>query len=148
MNAAFDQKLRLTVYRHFATTGHAPTATAMANHHGVSREAVVAGFQRLQDQHLLALEADGARIRMAPPFSAVPTQHRVVIDGVHSFANCAWDALGIVAALQRPGTVYSRCEENHQALVLEVGADGPPPLNWLFHCPVPASRWWENVVDT
>jgi hypothetical protein len=39
-----------------------------------SREA----YARLRAQRVLALESDGESIRMAPPFSGVPTQHVVV----------------------------------------------------------------------
>jgi hypothetical protein len=105
-------------------------------------------YGRLRAQRLLLLEADGITIRMAPPFSGVPTQHRVMVDGVAFYANCAWDALGIPAALHRPGLVHSRCEASREPLVLEVGLDGPAPSSWLFHCLVPAAKWWEDLVFT
>lgn len=63
-------------------------------------------------------------------------------------ANCAWDALGIIAALHQPGRVHSRCEQSRQPLDLAVGTDGPEPSDWLFHCAVPASQWWDDLVFT
>ena len=97
---------------------------------------------------LLLLEPDGVTIRMAPPFSGVPTQHQVTVDGIHYYANCAWDALGIPAALHRPGLVHSRCEQSLEPLHLEVGVNGPEPSSWLFHCLVPAAKWWDDLVFT
>ena len=94
------------------------------------------------------LEADGESIRMAPPFSGVPTQHVVAADGVSYFANCAWDALGIPAALHKPATVRSRCEQSLEPLELEVSSGGPERSDWLFHCVVPAARWWDDIVFT
>ena len=94
------------------------------------------------------LESDGASIRMAPPFSGVPTQHTVTSDGVTYFANCAWDSLGVVAALGRRGVVYSRCEQSKKPLRLAVGPEGPEPCDWLFHCAVPAAQWWNDIVFT
>jgi hypothetical protein len=94
------------------------------------------------------LEADGESIRMAPPFSGVPTQHRVTAAGVSYYANCAWDALGVPAALQRPATVYSRCEQSLEPLELAVSTDGPESCDWLFHCVVPAAQWWDDIVFT
>ena len=85
---------------------------------------------------------------MAPPFSGVPTQHRVKSGGIEYFANCAWDSLGIVAALRRPADIASRCEQSLEPLALHVGPDGPPPSPWLFHTPVPAARWWQDIVFT
>ena len=42
---------------------------------------------------------------MANPFSAVPTPYRVQADGRSWFANCAWDAFGICAALHVDGRI-------------------------------------------
>jgi hypothetical protein len=103
---------------------------------------------RLAQDRLLVLEPDGVTIRMAPPFSAVPTQHRVRVDGIDYHANCAWDALGIPAALHRPAQVRSRCEQSRAPLMLDVGLDGPESSSWLFHCAVPAARWWQDIVFT
>ncbi len=96
-------------------------------------------YTRLCAQRVLVLEADGVSIRMAPPFSGVPTQHRIESAGVEYHANCAWDALGVVAALGRPGVVHSRCEQSGDPLRLEIGEDGPASSDWVFHCEVPAA---------
>jgi hypothetical protein len=65
-----------------------------------SLEDVLAAFQRLHQKRLLVPEpGNPSRIRMAPPFSGVETPFRVKIIDKHYFANCAWDALGIPAAL-------------------------------------------------
>ena len=85
---------------------------------------------------------------MAPPFSGVPTQHVVTADGVSYFANCAWDALGIPAALGKRATVHSRCEQSLEPLRLEISATGPESSEWLFHCAVPAAHWWDGIVFT
>ena len=97
---------------------------------------------------MLFLHPDAATIRMAPPFSGVPTQHVAVVDGKRYDANCAWDALGIIAALQQPGEVFSRCEQTRDPLHLRVGKDGPEKSDWLFHCLVPAAKWWDDLVFT
>ena len=109
---------------------------------------MLAAYQSLRAERLLLLEADGSSIRMAPPFSGVPTQHEVEIEGTRYFANCAWDALGVCAALRKPGWVRSRCEESGERLDLEVGIEGPQPSAWLFHCLVPAAQWWDDLVYT
>jgi hypothetical protein len=85
---------------------------------------------------------------MAPPFSGVPTQHTVIVEEKRYFANCAWDTLGVLAALQLPGEVHSRCEQSRDPLHLKVSRDGPPPSDWLFHCLVPAAKWWDDIVFT
>ncbi len=146
--ADFDTRVKMAVYRHIADTGQRPSPDRIAEGVGTSREAVLESYGRLAAQRLLVLEADGASIRMASPFSGVPTQHVVVSEGRQYFANCAWDALGIVAALQRQGTVFSRCEQSGEPYRLEVGVDGPEPSDWWFHCLVPAAQWWDDIVFT
>jgi hypothetical protein len=72
--------------------------------------------------------------------SGVPTQHAVESGGVRYYGNCAWDALGIPAALGTPARVRSRCEWTLDPLEIEVTVTGlvAPPM--LFHCALPAAR--------
>ena len=64
------------------------------------------------------------------------------------YGNCAWDAVGICAALDADGRVETSCPDCGDPIVLEVRgrraqADGP-----LFHCLVPAIQWWDDIVFT
>lgn len=144
----FDIQVKLAVYGHFAETGYRPTTADVAGRVGSDVAQVLDAYQRLRGQRVLALETDGASIRMAPPFSGVPTQHVVEAGGRQYFANCAWDALGVPAALHLPAVVHSRCQQSGEPLRLEVGLRGPGPSTWLFHCLVPAAKWWDDIVFT
>ena len=143
-----DVRTKLAIYQHFAAAGTRPSPNDVAARVGVSVPQVREVFQRLRAQRVLVLEADGESIRMAPPFSGVPTQHRVTSAGVSYFANCAWDALAIPAALHQPAVVHSRCEQSLEPLELAVSENGPEASDWLFHCLVPAARWWDDIVFT
>ena len=144
----FDVQVKLAVYRHFAETGHRPSPGDVAGRVGSDTDSVLAAYQRLRAQRLLLLEKDGSSIRMAPPFSGVPTQHTVRAGGIRYFANCAWDALGVPAALHKPGIVHSLCAQTGEPYQLKVGLHGPEPSDWLFHCLVPAAKWWDDLVFT
>jgi len=146
--AAFDVQTKLAIYTHFAETGCRPSLRAIADRVESDADSVLASFQRLAAQRLLVLDSDGESVRMASPFSGVPTQHVVISDQRQYFANCAWDGLGIVAALQKSATVYSRCEQSLDPYRLEVGPDGPESSDWLFHSLVPAAHWWDDIVFT
>ena len=143
-----DLEVKLAIYRHFAATGARPSPEAIAGRTNADVPAVLAAYRRLQSARLLVLEEYGTAIRMAPPFSGVPTQHVVESGGVRYFANCAWDALGIPAALGAPARIRSRCEWSLEPLVVEVTRDGieAPPM--LFHCALPAAHWWRDIVFT
>ncbi len=143
-----DISVKVAIYRATSETGTPPRLDEVAREVGAQPGTVLQSYARLAASRLLVLEPDGRTIRMAPPFSGVPTQHEVIVDGVMYHANCAWDALGIPAALRRPGLVRSRCEQSLEPLVLAIGNDGPEPSEWLFHCLVPAARWWTDIVYT
>ena len=144
----FDTRVRLVVYTYFADTGGQPSPSEVAGRVGSDVDRVLEAYQRLAAGRMLVLEPDGASIRMASPFSGIPTQHVVEAGGIRYFANCAWDALSVIAALHKPGTVHSRCEQSGQPFKLAVTLEGPEPSDWLFHCLVPAAKWWRDIVFT
>ena len=144
----FDTQTKLAIYRLFAEKARRPSPEEVAERVGADAQRILAAYTRLRAQRVLVLEADGASIRMAPPFSGVPTQHVALVEGKRYFANCAWDALGVIAALQKTGEVHSRCEQSGEPLYLEVGLEGPTPSTWLFHCLVPVAKWWDDIGFT
>ena len=144
----FDLKVKLAIYKYFAETGKRPSVEEVANRIDSDPESVLDAYRRLRKLRMLVLEEDGSSIRMASPFSGIPTQHAVESGGINYYANCAWDALGIAAALQREATVHSRCEQSKEPLHLKVLVDGPEPSGWLFHSLVPAANWWDDIVFT
>jgi hypothetical protein len=144
----FDTEVKLAIYSHIARTTEAPAPADVAAAVDASESEVAAAYQRLYGKRVLVLQDDGMSIQMAPPFSGIPTQHRVRVAGKEYFANCAWDALGIVAALQQPGEVFSRCEQSRQPLHIRVGESGPSPEPCVIHFAVPAASWWKDIVFT
>ena len=143
-----DTRVKLAIYHHFAETTRAPRPVDIAPRLSLTESDVQGAFTRLRQNRVLWLEPDGRTILMAPPFSAVPTQHRAVVAGKQYFANCAWDVIAIPAALKTPGTALSRCEQSLEPLELEVRLDEAPHSDWLFHCQVPAAHWWKDLPFT
>ncbi len=89
-----DLALRNRTYAFFVEHGRAPAAEEL----GPPAE-VRAGWRRLHDAHALVLNPATDEPRMLNPFSVVPTAYRVHAGGRWWYANCAWDAFGICAAL-------------------------------------------------
>ena len=144
----FDALVRQAVYRHVVDTTRAPDVEEMAAAVGADRSAIREAYARLRSRRLLVLAADGETIVMAPPFSGIPTQHRVRAGGKEYAANCSWDALGIAAALHAEAVVHSRCEQSGERLIIPIGASGPEPVPCVAHFAVPAARWWADIVYT
>jgi hypothetical protein len=142
-----DRRLRNTTYRLFVELGRAPTPDEVADVEGATTAEVDAGWRRLHAAHALVLDA-GGEIRMANPFSAVPTPHLVHAAGRPWFANCAWDAIGVCAALHADGDIETSCPCCGEAISLSIRSEQPSDRSLLFHCLVPASTWWEDIGFT
>ncbi|HYO32700.1 MAG TPA: organomercurial lyase [Nocardioidaceae bacterium] len=140
--------LRNATYRLFVEYGRAPSAEELGTATTLTAAQVREGWRRLHDAHALVLDATGSDIRMANPFSAVVTPYRVAAAGRWWYANCAWDALGICAALHTSGRIESWCPDCGDPYVLDVIDQRPLDSSLVFHCLVPASQWWDDIVFT
>jgi hypothetical protein len=143
-----DLDLRNLTYRLFAELGRAPTAHEVAVAAGSIAALVEAGWRRLHDQHALVLDAETSELRMANPFSAVPTPYRVLAGGRWWYGNCAWDAFGICAALNVDGRIETSCPDCRDPITVRVEGNRPDDDTLLFHCLVPAKHWWDDIVFT
>lgn len=145
----FDTSVKLNIYETIARTTLAPATGDVAHALGAPLAEVEAAFERLHEKRLLVPEpGDPSRIRMAPPFSGVETPFRVRIQGKLYYANCAWDALGVAAALHQDARVEAADGYSGEAITLQVGAGGPAPEPCVVHFAVPAARWWADIVYT
>ena len=140
---ARDVELRNRTYRRFVELGRAPAPAEVGD-----ADDVLAGWRRLHDAHALVLDAGRTELRMANPFSAVPTAYRVNAGGRSWYANCAWDAFGICAALDVDGRIEASCPDCGDPIAVEVRDRRPDDASLLFHCLVPAERWWDDIVFT
>ena len=143
-----DLALRALTYDLFIELGRAPTADEVASAAGSTRADVESGWRRLHDAHALVLNAATTEIRMANPFSAVPTAYRVYAGERWWYANCAWDAFGVCAALHVDGRVETSCPDCGEPLAVDVRDQRPSDHSLQFHCLVPAAHWWDDIVFT
>ena len=122
--------LRGAIMQAFAATGAPPAPLEdRATLHG------------LVDHHVVVLDDDDA-IVMAHPFAA-PGAAAAVESGGHTWwGSCAWDGLGIVAAL---GLDRATVTSTGVALDVVNGEVEPGPV---FHVEVPARRWWDDIAHT
>jgi len=134
-----DVALRRRILAFFAEHASAPLPADV--------EATRDDYRRLADTHALVLDADGA-IVIAKPFSGVPTAYRAEADGRSWDANCAWDGLGILAALGRDGIVRTTCSDCGEPLALEVRGARLIETDTLAHFLVPAAAWYDDLVHT
>jgi len=141
-------EIRNLTYRMFVELGRAPTGGELAIAAGLSRSDVDTAWEELHDAHALVLNPATSEIRMASPFSAAPTAYRVRAAERWWYGNCAWDALGICAALHVDGRIETSCPDCGETIALELHGQRVDDERLLFHCLVPAAHWWEDIVFT
>lgn len=144
-----DLRIRNHLYASFVRTGNAQTPAQAASDLDLTDSEVEDAYRRLHAAHALVLQPGTTRIGMLNPFSAVATPHRVEAGGRWWFANCAWDALGIPAALHTDGLIRSACPDCGEPLELDV-CEGALErgAGLLVHFVVPARHWWDDIAFT
>jgi hypothetical protein len=124
-----ELELRRKIFEAFAATGEPPDVDDTAT------------LAELERRHVVVLR-DG-RIHMAHPFAGHRDGTLVTApDGRTWWGNCAWDALGIVAALGLSDAVVES-----RGVSLRVSG-GDVVDDALFHVAVPAARWWDDIEFT
>jgi hypothetical protein len=142
-----DRAIRNATYRIFVELGRAPTPDEVAAPTGERRAEVEAAWRRLHSGHALVLDRAGV-LRMANPFSAVETPHRVDAAGKSWFANCGWDAFGIGAALHVDSAIHTTCPDCGEPIDIEVRDGRPTEPGPVWHCLLPARDWWSDIGFT
>ncbi|HJQ94163.1 MAG TPA: organomercurial lyase [Acidimicrobiia bacterium] len=143
-----DIRLRNATYQRFVELGRAPTVTDVAEATSLSVEEVGAGWRRLHEAHALVIDLETSQLLMANPFAGRQTSYQVDA-GDHSwFANCAWDAFGIGAALGLDSVVKTLCPDCSDPIRLSVTDALPDDESSIFHVLVPAARWWDDITHT
>lgn len=109
--------VRLHVIRTAMNTTAVPSASETAASLRISDEQAVEAYRQLGEAHVYVLEPrDATRLRMANPFSAVPTAFEVDASGKSYYGNCVWDGLGIVSLMGGTGQLKTRCPDCGEAL--------------------------------
>jgi hypothetical protein len=135
------------VYDIFARGG-VPFAADVASSVAIAVDDVVAAYERLAARHVFVLQPHSREIWMAMPFSALQTPFRLVSGDRAWWAGCAWDALGIAAALDITAVVHTACPDCDAQIQLAVHNGAAADDNVCCHFAVPAARWWDDIAET
>ena len=145
---AFDWAVRNAVYAAITEQGLPPSAADAAATLVVSVDRVRGALHRLNARHALFLTPGTDEIRMAHPFSGVPTSFRVEVGDHAYWANCAWDALGIPAALHADGRIEARNGDDGDPVHLAVEGGRVTGWDGIVHFARPFRRWYDDLIET
>lgn len=145
-NETIDSTVRTFVFERAAATGSVPQAPDIAQSLGLSPETVDAALKRLAAAKVLILAPNNGDIWAANPFCAVPSGFRVEVNAKRYWAICAWDALGIVAAVHATSaSVRAPCGDCGEILQLNFEGGELVESEGVIHFAVPAREWWKNI---
>ena len=143
----FDWTVRNAVYAAILERSVSPSVDATAAVLGVGPDDVRSAYERLNSRHALFLTPGSHDVRMAHPFSGVPTAFRVEADDRTYWANCAWDTLGIPAALQADARIEAPIGDG-ESIRFAIEAGRVQGWDGVVHFPLPVRRWYENLIET
>lgn len=148
MDESLLWQIRAFVYEHFAETTRPPVLEEIASRFHITREEAASAYEQLHQRHALYLQPDTHQILMANPFSAVETPFQVRANGKTYFANCAWDALGIPAALHVDAEVEAACAQSGEPIRLSVIDGHVRGSQALVHFLLPFRDWYNDLTFT
>ena len=148
INVSLVWQVRAFVYAHFADTTHPPSVEETAKHFNIGLEEAGTLYKELHNRHAFFLEPETLTIRMANPFSGIPRDFRVHANGKTYYANCAWDMLGIPAALHTDAVIEAVCTESNDVVRLNIRDGKVANSDLLVHFPLPFARWYDDLVFT
>ena len=129
-------------------TTRAPSVDEIAARFTLSHDEAASVYEALQNRHAFFLNPGTHDVLMANPFSNVETPFRVHANGKTYYANCAWDALGIPAALHSDGDVEAACSQSGDHIALQVRNGSVSESDVLIHFLVPFKHWYDDLVFT
>ena len=141
-------EFRAFIYRHFAETARAPFVEQAAAQFDLKMEQAVSAYQDLQQRHAILLQPGTHQIQMAWPFSGVETHFKVRVSDKAYFANCAWDSLGIPAALHVDAEIEAKCAQSGEPIRISVTHEEIQGPEALVHFLVPFQDWYNDLPFT
>lgn len=148
MNETLLWQIRHFVYQQFADTTLSRSVDVTAAHFSISTEEATEYYKELHNRHAFFIELETLTVRMANPFSGIPTDFKVLANGKTYYANCAWDMLGVPAALHMDAVIEAKITESNEFVKLEVKDGKVTNDELLVHFPLPFSHWYDDLVFT
>ena len=146
----FDRGVRAEIARALRERGAIPKVGEIARAQGRDRSDVEQAFARMIEGRVFIPRQRSLEILAYNPFCSEPTHFAVTAADRTWWAICAWDALGVPAALGVPGTIDARCADCTNAIRIEVGVDGKAsaPDHTVMQVATPARDFWKNIYRT
>ena len=144
----FDLQVRYQIYQFFANQCQAPAYQEIAAILGVTEAKVRQSFHTLHDRHLVFLQPGTDAIRIASPFSAIPTRYKVSAGARAWWATCGWDSAGIAAALHADVHIRAEYPDSPETVEFDVIDGKLDGKGHVVYFALGAKHWYDDLVYT
>ena len=144
----FQDKIRFQVNKYIFDRGYAPEVSDLSELLQASQPEIRKALDDLAADHAIVLHPGTHRIWVAHPFALFPTLFWVVSGTKSWWGNCTWCSLGIAAIAEQDAAIHTKIRGEAEPLVINVKQGEVQEKNLLVHFPVPARRFWNNVIYT
>ena len=143
-------RVRDEVYRYFLDLQRAPLPAELATILDTRQLDIEQALEGLARRHAIVLIPASHYIWMANPFSGVATDFKVRAANKEWFANCIWDALGVVTLVGGDGTIQTHCPDCSASMEVRVKRSDveADDADACVHFLVPAAKWWDSIGHT
>jgi hypothetical protein len=142
-----EAELHAAIIRHVADKGFAPSMNVLHDELGWPESLVESTLEQLAEIRGVILKPNSFHVWAIHPFSLMPTATWVTARTGAWWANCAWCALGIGAALRQDIRVVTRAGAERKPLEFQIGDGRPSDDRLVIHFPFRPHEWWSNPYN-
>ena len=143
-----DLQVRYEIFQFFANQCRAPSCQEIAAILGAPEATVRQSFHTLHDRHLVFLQPGTDAIRIAAPFSGIPTRYRVSAAARTWWANCGWDSVGIAAALHADVHIRAEYPDSPETDDFDIVGGQLDGKGHVVYFALGAKHWYDDLVYT
>jgi len=141
-----EDAVRQYILAQYPFHGRAPLAQEISQAVGLTPDETTSILEGLHEWDMLSLEPNSSLIRLAYPFSSVPTPHVVKFDQWSEakpvYAQCAIDALGMPFMLHRDLSITSSCASCAKTMAIMVRDQ-----SIVAHSPSDSVEWAGTIQE-
>lgn len=148
MSNELQNKIRLGVNQYIFDNGFAPTVEQLCQILELGNTEIETGLKALADNHAIVLHPNSFDIWVAHPFALFPTLYWVTTKEKQWWGNCPWCSFGIASLTKTDTEIFTKLKGQAEPLKIEIREGKILQTEYFVHFPVPAKKFWDNVVYT
>lgn len=143
-----QNKIRYQVNRFIFENGYAPSVGHLAQLLNLDKKEIQNGLTSLADNHAIVLHPNSFDIWVAHPFALFPTLFWVKTSARQWWGNCPWCSFGIASLTKSDTEIFTKLKGQQESFKIEIRNNEVIQKDYVVHFPIPACKFWDNVVYT